>query len=184
MKALFFGKYCRKHKEIALGVWGFGLLISLAHPVFGQDVDSIAGFRSFSFGMSLADARSVETLDEKSREPKGVWYRTSAVDVGANSYEQQLLFENDVLVQINLTREADLTDVGCTFEFHEAYGAVQAAYGKADSEPKRNVIGSLSAITSATFTKPDTSAIKLASVWINNCTINVAYIGKKGGGGF
>ena len=166
----------------------FALTISLAIvacPLIGL-AEEMTGFQDFQFGMTRQAAEAVQPLTPGSSEESGRWYRAaSMVNILGDDYSQELLFNpDDILIQVNVSRKFDGGDTACTSEFNAVFGAIRARYGEPDQPPNRSVHGGISAITAARFTGTDGSRVNLASIWLNDCTINVAYVSSPGGSGF
>lgn len=162
----------------------FALAVSLA-PRVGVAA-GISGFQDFQFGMRLAEVQDTETLTPSSDIEEGRWFKASeTATILGNDYGQELLFNrDDILIQVNVSRQFEGIDVACTGAFDEVFGAIRATYGEPDQQPERTVHGGIAAITVAHFTQGDGSRVILSAIFLNNCTVNVAYISSPGGAGF
>mgnify|MGYP000477626443 FL=1 len=149
-------------------------------------LEKIIGFQNYKFGRTIKQVLEIDELVATSANDDGQWFNTRRkTTILGENYTQSLLFGPDgKLKQVNVFREFEGGDIACSGAFEEAFGAIRATYGNADQPPDRTVHGGISAITTARFTHSNGSSVRLSSVFISGCLINVAYTAGTDGSGF
>ena len=163
------------------------MLFGLFAPSIGS-ADGIDGFRGFRFGMSVEAAQTMGVLtpQENGEIELGRWYNYSRPEtVDGLVYQVALLFNgNSGLISVNLSRRVDAHDALCTSHFSSALSSLQASFGTPDQPPERLSHGGIMTNTTARFSFRDGSRIVLTSIFIGDCSISVALLSPREGGGF
>jgi len=139
----------------------------------------ITGFRDFQFGMSLSEARAIDTLTFAGRDRRGFLYDARRmVTILGGDYNQSLVFNDEKgLTMMKLKRRSAADRTRCWKEFAEVYWSARARY-----RPNLPIEDEPAKISSAEFNQVDGSKLIVSTNFSpGHCEIQFVYRSARGG---